>query len=132
MFILLSIFRKHTQDDLHAFLDIARTKDLPNQRLLYILRTNQSVLQHTLQLLTDAAEELPAVIINLATDTIIGRVSVPQEYTTNYFAAKHIGYDLNNGKCWHAGTRYDQAVSDFQLDKHRVTSNGLEAVFAKV
>lgn len=88
-----------------------------------------------MQLLTDSAEELPVVVVNLATDTVIGRVSIPLEYTTNYYTAKHIGDEFNNvfnGKCRHAGTRYNQAVSDFQLDKNRVNSKGLETVFAKI
>lgn len=88
-----------------------------------------------MQLITDSAGELPIVIINIATDAVVGRVSVPLDYTTNYFTAKHIGDEFNdvfNGKCRHDGTRYEQAVSDFLLNKHRVNTDKLNVVFAKV
>lgn len=102
---------------------------------LYILRTNYAVLQHTRELMTDESADMPIVIINIGQDAVIGRVSVPLDYTTNYFTAKHIGDEFNeafDGKCRHDGTRYNQAVSDFLLDKHRVNSQQLETVFAKV
>lgn len=88
-----------------------------------------------MQLITDSAGDLPVVIINIATDDVIGRVSVPLDYTTNYFTAKHIGDEFNDafdGKCRHDGTRYEQAVSDFLLNKHRVNTNKLDEVFARV
>lgn len=111
----------------------ARATDDPCH--MYIFRTNYAVLQHTMQLMTDASADLPIVVINIANDNVIGRVSVPVDYTTNYFTAKHIGDEFNetfDGKCRHDGTRYDQAVSDFLLNKHRVDSNKLNEVFVKV
>lgn len=88
-----------------------------------------------MQNVTDTAENLPIVVINISNNDVIGRVSIPLKFTTNYFTAKHLGDEFNcefDGKCIHDGTRYDYAVSDFCLNKNLVNSDKLNDTFNRV
>lgn len=84
---------------------------------------------------TDIRKEIPVILINISNDEVIGRVSIPSQYTNDGFKAKHLGDIFNetfDGKCIHDGTRYDASVCDFRLDKKLVNIKGVTRVFEKI
>lgn len=89
----------------------------------------------TMMYATDIRKEIPVVIINLAKDDVIGRVSLPLKCTSDAFRAKHLGDTFNtefDGECIHDGTRYDTSVCDFRLNTKLINDKHLNNILKKV
>lgn len=99
------------------------------------IKTEHSLGNKTMIHATDIREEIPMVIINVSSEDVHGRVSIPLKYTAEDFQAKHVGDAFNDqfhGRCVHDGTRYDNSVCDFRLTAKLVDDESLKNIFKKV
>lgn len=84
---------------------------------------------------TDIRNEIPVIIINISNEEVMGRISIPSQYTNDEFRAKHLGDVFNetfDGKCIHDGTRYGTSVCDFRLNKKLVNDKDLNDIFENI
>lgn len=128
-----SFYCRFHRNLLNMELNDASTKQLP-----YIIRTiNTKHRLTSMMYSTDLNKDIPNVLINIAKDEVIGRVSIPLKYINDefYFRAKHLA-DMFikefGGKCIHDSTRYDASVCDFSLNIKNVSDGQLNEMFKQV
>lgn len=85
--------------------------------------------------MTDEYKDMALVLIVISENDVIGRISMPLNYSKGKLTAKELGDEFClkfNGKSIHHGTRLEASVNDFQLKKNLVSDERLKEVFERV
>lgn len=99
------------------------------------IETEHMLGNRTMMHATDLGKDIPMVLINISNEDVVGRISIPSQFTTENFHPKYLLEQIIktfDGECIHLGTRYDTSVCDFRLNKQLVNDRDMKNVFEKV
>lgn len=105
--------------------------------LLQIIETKHALLPNSIRDLTDLHKDIPIVVINLSSDAVSGRASIPMKYVNENFTAKHLCDEFNRqfqDRCQFqvVSTRYEASVCNFVLKTDAVDKEKLQAALGKL